>query len=92
MLSIISILKFCLFNNKNYLKSWIQIKDGMNIPFRIILGFIADRKFISAVNLYLTAALIAAISLFVYPVLNTTPLLIGFSVLYAFGAGNLYLF
>jgi len=51
--------------------SWlISIIGIVNIPFRMLYGFIADKKFISAVNLNTLAVLISTAPLFFYPLLQ----------------------
>lgn len=67
----------------------ISIIGIVNIPARLAYGFLADRRFISPVNLNSVAALIATIPLYFYFKLQVTfSLQVLFSIFFAIGTGN----
>lgn len=67
----------------------ISIIGIVNIPARLAYGFLADRRFISPVNLNSIAALIATIPLYFYFKLQVTFIFqVLFSIFFAIGTGN----
>lgn len=70
-----------------YLLSTIGI---VNIPARMLYGLIADRKYISAVNLNTFSVAVATVSLFLFPILQHEYWsLIVFSVIFAVGIAGM---
>lgn len=67
----------------------LSIIGIVNIPFRMLFGFIADRRFVSAINLNTFSILIATVPLFFYEVLvQAYWSYVLFTVLFAIGMGN----
>lgn len=68
----------------------LSIIGIVNIPFRMLLGYIADRKIVSAVNLNTVSVILVTISLFLFPVLQYKYWsLIIFVVILAIGAAGM---
>jgi hypothetical protein len=65
-----------------------SFKKGLvNIPARLIFGFLADKRLIAAIHLNTAATAVATASLFVYFLLDTFTLQLVFSVVFAIGIG-----
>jgi predicted MFS family arabinose efflux permease len=72
---------------KNY--PWIiSIIGIVNIPVRILFGFLVDKKIASAINMNTVCTLTACLTLFTYYALDTFMLQAGFAVLFAISIGE----
>lgn len=72
--------------NHSFLLSIIGI---VNIPVRMLFGFIADRKIIAPINLNTFSVAVAIVPLFVYAALTTFTAQAGFSVTFAIGIAGI---
>jgi hypothetical protein len=64
----------------------------LNIVARLIFGFLADRRYLTPVNLNTLCAILATLSLWSYSYLNTFYGQIGFAIAFATGIGKIKYF
>ncbi len=78
----------CQKNNIPEPSHILSIIGITNIPMRLFLGWLADTKVLSAVNLNTICIAVAAISMFIVSHLTTFWSMVGFAIAFASGTGK----